>query len=46
MARLNTSVNGKGGGSTTYGQGFAQGRPPVDTLVSTVKSFLSSIGSS
>ncbi len=46
MARLNASVNGKGGGSTTYGQGFAQGRPPVDTLVSTVKSFLSSISSS
>ncbi len=24
MARLNVSVNGKGGGSTTYGQGFTQ----------------------
>ncbi len=46
MARLNVSVNGKGGGSTTYGQGFTQGKPPIDTFISTVKTFLSSIGSS
>ncbi len=46
MARLNASVNGKGGGSTTYGQGFAQGKPPIDTFTSAIKAFLGSIGSS
>ncbi len=46
MARLNASVNGKGGGSTTYGQGFAQGKPALSIFINAVKSFLESIGSS
>ncbi|GAB6945023.1 alanine--tRNA ligase [Vulcanisaeta sp. JCM 14467] len=46
MTKLNTSVNGKGGGSTTYGQGFTQGRPPIDTFINIIKAFLGSIGSS
>ena len=46
MAKLNTSVNGKGGGSTTYGQGFTQGRPSIDAFISAIKAFLNSISSS
>ncbi|MGC9180884.1 MAG: DHHA1 domain-containing protein, partial [Vulcanisaeta sp.] len=40
IAKLNPGVNGRGGGSVTYGQGFTQGRPSIDTFVSIIKSLL------
>ncbi|MGC8543291.1 MAG: hypothetical protein ACP5NQ_05075, partial [Vulcanisaeta sp.] len=46
MTKLNASVNGKGGGSATYGQGFTQGRPPIDVFINTIKALLESINSS
>jgi alanyl-tRNA synthetase len=43
MARLNEGVNGKGGGSATYGQGFTQTKPSIDVFVNIVKSVLQTI---
>ncbi len=39
---LNSTVNGKGGGSLTYGQGFVQGRPSVEEFLNGLRRALSS----
>ncbi len=43
MTKINSGVNGKGGGSTTYGQGFTQGKPSIDTFINTIKTALQSL---
>ncbi len=43
MTKINLSVNGKGGGSTTYGQGFTQGKPSIDPFINAIKAVLQAL---
>ncbi|MFB6470510.1 MAG: alanine--tRNA ligase [Vulcanisaeta sp. AZ3] len=40
MTKVNERVNGKGGGSTTYGQGFTSSKPSINAFIEAVKSYL------